>query len=530
MRALAGTGGLVRLALRLDRVRLPVWVLALGATVLVTPPYYRSLLRTVASPRQLVPGLADNPGLAALQGRLPADPSVGALTAWKTGVFVAALAALMSALTVLRHTRAEEEAGRLELLESTVVGKGAALTAGLIVAGAADLALAALVALGLVGGGMPAGGSVALGLAVAAAGWVFAALAAVVAQLSEGARTATALAVGALLVAFLLRAAADGTTGASWLSWGSPLGWSQRVRPFDGDRWLVLALPAVIATACLGVAYRLLGGRDLGAGGMPARVGPATAARGLRGPLGLAWRLQRGLLAAWTVGAAVAGAVLGSVAASLGELARDTPTADMLGRLGGGGGLVDSYLAAMMRLLGLAAAVYAVQATLRLRDEEVAGRTEPLLAGAVGRVRWVAGHLTLALGGTAVVLAAAGLGAGLAHGGRTGDVPGQTARLAGAALVSWPAVAVLAGLALALFGLAPRLTAVSWGLLGGCLFLSELGPLLRLRQWALDLSPFGHLPSLPGGRLAGAPLLWLTVTAAVLTAAGLTGFRRRDLA
>jgi ABC-2 type transport system permease protein len=56
-----------------------------------------------------------------------------------------------------------------------------------------------------------------------------------------------------------------------------------------------------------------------------------------------------------------------------------------------------------------------------------------------------------------------------------------------------------------------------------------LGPLLRLPAWALDLSPYGHVPRLPGGDFRLVPLLWLTALAAALVAIGLTAFRRRDL-
>ncbi|MDQ1599910.1 MAG: hypothetical protein QOD68_1384 [Actinomycetota bacterium] len=44
-----------------------------------------------------------------------------------------------------------------------------------------------------------------------------------------------------------------------------------------------------------------------------------------------------------------------------------------------------------------------------------------------------------------------------------------------------------------------------------------------------DVSPFPHVPRLPGGDYASAPLLGLAATTAVLLVAGFAGFRRRDL-
>ena len=61
------------------------------------------------------------------------------------------------------------------------------------------------------------------------------------------------------------------------------------------------------------------------------------------------------------------------------------------------------------------------------------------------------------------------------------------------------------------------------------MLLSDLGPLLDLDQWVLDLSPFVHVPRLPGGDLDILPLITLTGVAALLIGAGLAGFRRRDI-
>jgi ABC-2 type transport system permease protein len=66
--------------------------------------------------------------------------------------------------------------------------------------------------------------------------------------------------------------------------------------------------------------------------------------------------------------------------------------------------------------------------------------------------------------------------------------------------------------------------------LGACVLVSILGPLLGLPDWVLDLSPFQHVPQLPAADFAAGPLLALCAVAAGLTAAGLAAFRRRDLA
>jgi ABC-2 type transport system permease protein len=334
-------------------------------------------------------------------------------------------------------------------------------------------------------------------------------------------------------MSYLLRAIGDTAGGHSWLAnlcWLSPIGWTQQVRPFAGERWWVFGLAAAFAAVLTAAAYRLVARRDLGAGLLPSRPGPAEAARTLRSPLALAWRLHRAALAGWVAGFAMLGAALGSIAAGVGDLVTDSPQLrDLLSRMGGGRGIVDTYLNATMGIVGVIAAVYTVQAGLRLRVEETSQRAEPVLATAVSRVRWALSHLTFAVLGTAALLGVAGLGAGFAHGLRTHDLGGQLPRLLGAALVELPAAWVLVGITAVLFGLVPRLSAGGWAAVLLFLLLGQFGPLLRLNQVIMDISPFTHVPKVLGGELTFAPLVWLAMLAGTLTAAGLVGFRHRDV-
>ena len=80
-----------------------------------------------------------------------------------------------------------------------------------------------------------------------------------------------------------------------------------------------------------------------------------------------------------------------------------------------------------------------------------------------------------------------------------------------------------------LFGLLPRLTPAAWGPLAICLLIGLTGAAVQVDQWVLDLSPFTHVPRLPGDTATATPLVTLAAIAAVLTLAGLAGLRRRDL-
>jgi ABC-2 type transport system permease protein len=296
----------------------------------------------------------------------------------------------------------------------------------------------------------------------------------------------------------------------------------------------VLALPlAVLALGTAG-AFALAARRDLGAGLLPDRPGRPTASGWLRGPLGLAWRLQRGTLGGWVAGIVCIFAASGAAAQGIGSLlGGSTQLRNEFTRLGGLGGqaaITNAYLAALMLLAGLSAAGYATSSVLRLRTEETGGLAEPLLATAVGRVRWGLSHLAVAVLGSAVLLAAAGLAAGLGYGLRAGSAGPQAARMLGAAMAQLPASLAMAGVAVALVGLWPGASvAGAWTALGAVVVVDLFGQALQLSHWVLDLSPFTHAPRLPGGTVSAAPLLWLCLAAFALSAVGLAALRRRDV-
>jgi ABC-2 type transport system permease protein len=152
-----------------------------------------------------------------------------------------------------------------------------------------------------------------------------------------------------------------------------------------------------------------------------------------------------------------------------------------------------------------------------------------VLSTAVGRVRWLGSHLFFALLGPAATLTAAGVAIGLTHGLNVRDVGGELPRLLAGTVVQLPAVWILSAITVLLFGVLPRLTGLAWAALAACLLFGMVGSAMGLSQWVLDISPFTHLPHLPGGHVTALPLILLCAIAITLTMAGVTGFRRRDV-
>jgi ABC-2 type transport system permease protein len=521
-----GTLGMLRLYLRRDRIVLPLWVLLLSMPLATV---------YVGSIEKVYPDQAARAGFAAMIMASPAqralygniyNDSLGATGVWKAGMFHL-LIGVAVILTVIRHTRADEETGRAELIDSTVVGRYASLTAALLLSFGASVLTGFIGAAGLLGTNVPAEGSLAFGAALACSGLVFTAAAAVAAQLSTSARFARGVAFAMLAAAFTLRAAGD--AGSTALSWFSPLGWSLQVRPYAGDRWWVLLLHLATTALLTALAYRLLAGRDVGAGLIAERPGPAGATALLRNAFGLAWRLDRGALVLWTVGLCLYGLLIGSIVHGIGDQLGGNTARDIVVRMGGSQVVEQAFVAAAFCMLGMMAAAFAVSLTLRLHQEETGQHAETLLSGSVSRSRWLTGHLVLALVGSALAIVIAGAVAGLTYGIAAHDVGGKLLMVVGTALVQLPAVWLPAAVTVALFGLAPRFSPVAWGVLVGFVALYLIGELSGFPQWVLDLEPFAHVPSVYGNAFTAVPLLVLLTIDAGLIALGLAAFRRRDV-
>jgi ABC-2 type transport system permease protein len=522
---LTGTWSLVRFILRRDRVRLPVWIIGITLLVLSTAASVKGLYPTQADLDKAAQTATENAALIALNAPAYGLDTLGGQAVFNIGSFGYVVMALMGMFLVGRHTRADEEAGRTELLRATVLGRNAPVTAVLLVATGAFTVLGGLITLSMLSQDLPVAGSVLYGAAMGMFGLLFACVTAVTVQVTEHNRAALGFAGVLLGAAYVVRAVGD--VGDGTLSWASPMGWAQAARPYAGERWWTLLLVAGAAIVCVALAFALQGVRDLGSGLVPPRPGPPVASAALVGSsYGLPFRLQRASVIAWTLGLGLTGVSYGSVGQDVRDLIGDNDAfEDIIAP--GGGSLTDAFFTTSLLMLALIAGGFAISSTLRLRSEEAGGRAEPLLATGLGRARWVTSYLAVALGGSAVLMAAAGFGMGLTYGVAVSDL-GQLGRLLGAAVAFVPALWVLVGVTLVLFGWAPWATAAAWAVLVACFVVGLFAELLDLPSWVVDVSPFQHVPAMPSEGFALTPIVALTAIAAVLMAAGVAGFRRRD--
>lgn len=526
---LAGTGRLLRLFLRLDRLRITLWALAF---LLLVAGSVLSLEETYTTPESLQARamLMGNPAAIMMTG--PAfsldNYTFGAMLASELSLWVFLPAAIMSVLLAVRHTRADEESGRLEMLRALPVGRFAAPTAALVTVAVANLAVGAAVTTALLVTDQDVPGSFALGAATALTGLVFGGVAAVTAQLTEHSRAASGAALGVIGAAFLVRGVGDVINHqGSWLSWFSPFAWAQQTKLFVDLRWWPLGVPAVVAVLLLVLATDLARRRDLGAGLRAPRPGPAAAASRLLSPVGLARRLTSGTFVAWTIGLFLFAVAFGSLATELEGMIEDTPALEqwMTFDLDD---LTRSFAAVMLSFLMVAPMALVVAGILQLRGEEQAGRVEGMVVSGSSRTGLFAGWLTAVTLQSVLVLVVLGVGVGAGVAGASGEV-GWVGELTLASLAYVPSMLLAGAIAVALYGLVPRLAGLAWVPVVWASIVAFLGELLDLPQWARNLSPLAHTPMVPQADAEVTPLVVMTAIAVVLGVVGLAGMRRRDI-
>lgn len=525
MSAYAGTALLTRTALRRDRVIIPVWVALLTLMVYVNVTGTASIYTTEAERVAAAEGVNASGATIALYGPILDVHSLGELSMFKTTVVYTIFAAALFVVLVRRHTRVEEESGRLELLGGTAVGRVAPEASALLEASGVALLLGALVALAALAGGLPATGSIAFGATWTGIGLVSTGITAVAAQLSASARTTATITAATLGVLYAVRAIGD--TSVQWLSWLSPFGWNTQLRAWSGPRWWVLLLYVVLAAVLVGVARLLRGRRDLGTGIVAARPGPAVGSPRLAYALALCVRTNLSQLLVWTLATAAFGVVFGAIAPGFGDLLDHGAAREMLERLGGRGGSTDTMIATLLSVIAILIPFFAVSVISHSGSDESDGRTEAVLATATSRSRLFWSTVIVALAGSLWLLLVTGvflwIGFGAA-GAPAGSHPGQ---IVPAALTWTPAVWLVSALAAVL--LAVRRAGLGYVLPAACLVITLVGELLQAPGWVTGISPYAHIPLMPTEPFDLTPVLVLTAIAAAVLVGAWGWFRRRDI-
>jgi ABC-2 type transport system permease protein len=522
---MTGTWSFVRAYLRRDRWHLLGWSLGIALLYWSQALSVDGLYESQADFDRAAASMESNAGFIAMAGPARALNTIGGQVTWQSAAFGAILTGLMSMFLIGRHTRAEEETGRDELLRAAAVGRQSTTVAAFLTAAAASILVGGAVALSLIAYPLAFADSLALGVGVTLCGLFFSGVALLAAQLTSTTRGTYGITGAVIGSAYALRAIGD--VGTPALSWMSPIGWYQAMHPFSGLRWWPALLLAAASVATAGAAYAVFTRRDYGAGVFAARPGPGRATASLAHPLGLAWRLQRGTVVGWGIGMFVGGVGYGTLGDDVESLLGGSDLAeDMFVQTGGA--LVDAFYASMILTLALIGTGFTISSALRPRGEEEAGRVESLLATGLQRRGWLLGHVAVTVSGSALLLGLGGAGVGVGYALTTGEGSAVDDYVL-PTLAHLPSVLVLAGLARLLHGLTPRVASLTWPALIFCFVVMMFGEVFRMPEWLQAVSPFEHLALMPAEDFAVVPFVVVAGVAVLLSVAGQFAFSHRDV-
>ncbi|MDM5210679.1 ABC transporter permease [Peribacillus sp. NJ4] len=530
MQSYHNTGRLCRLIVRQDRIRIPVWLISLSVLSFMVAMAFTDLYPT-GQARQTIAETMRNPAMTAMVGKGYGldDYTNGAMMAHQMLLLTAIAVGIMSILLVTRHTRADEEDGRIEMIRSLPAGRLANLNATISISFGTNALIALITGFGLYALGiesMDLEGSLMYGAALGATGIFFSAITALFAQLTESARGTIGYSITVLLLSYLIRAIGD--VGNEALSWFSPLGWVLGSEVYVNNYWWPIILTIGAAIILVVISLYLNSIRDLEAGFIPAKPGRKYASSFLKSPLGLALRLQLTGLIAWAVGMFILGASYGSV---LGDLESFFAENEMMAELltpVEGYSLTEQFLTMLMSIISMICTIPPLMAMLKLKGEEKKNHTEHLLSRAVSRTRLMGSYFIISVigGFFMITLAAIGLWAvgnsvmneGIAFG-----------TLYRAAMVYLPAMWIMIGIAVLFIGIAPRLSVLTWLYLTYSILVVYLGGMLQFPEWMGKLTPFGHIPKLPIEDMDFMKVSILTIIAIILLAVGFIGYNKRDI-
>ncbi|MEO9222225.1 MAG: hypothetical protein ABI251_10720, partial [Mycobacteriaceae bacterium] len=348
-----GLGTMLRIVARIQWRSALIWALALGASMVGTAASVASLYDTPAKIHTYAAAVTTGSALAAINGHVEGIDSLGGVIQDEFGFLIAILMPLLGISLVARATRGAEESGRLELLLGGRIARQQPTVAALLVATATILATAALFAVGLAVFGVPLLGAVLYALSLAALGFVFTGLAALLAQLTPHPRGVYTWSLIILAGSFALRGIGDVTK--TWVTWLSPLGWAEKSAPFGDQRWWALLIPLAVGLTLSIAATRLASRRDLGSALVRRGAGPQRATARLRTPIGFAVWIHRPAILGWLAGGVLLTGMMGALSHQfLGAMAGNPALAQAIGI--GNGPPMDGLVAATQLYLAVIAA------------------------------------------------------------------------------------------------------------------------------------------------------------------------------
>ncbi|MFL2133457.1 ABC transporter permease [Desemzia sp. FAM 24101] len=524
------TRKITKLLLHQNQFKIFLWLIGLvGITLTVANVY-----PTVYVTQEDIMGFAltmENPAMNAMLGPNYAieDYNIGAVFANEMLLFTVIAVGVMNILLVSSSTRDDEEEGRLEMVRALPVGRLAYLTASGIMIAIVDGILFLLTAVGLgfvSASGMIWEASFLYGTLLGVTGLFFAALTALCAQLAETSKGATALSLGVLIAAYVIRAIGD--VNSEGLALLSPLGWVVRTEVFvNNDWWPIGALLSSTIVLLIAALYLNLK-RDINTGLLPDRKGKVHASRFLKTPIGLTWHLEKTNLIAWTVVLFLLSAAFGAILGELEVYFSDMDIIQAYFSEESGISLTEQFIALLISIMSVFTAVPVMSIILKLKKEEKQGRVENYYSRAVSRNTILSSYYMISLVSVIVMQVMTGLGLYLTAN-QVLEEGLELSMIMKTTLVYVPAIWLVIGLTTLLVGIFPKGGSLAWFYIVFSFIVIYIGDLVDFPDWVINFSAFTHVPQIPIEEMDWKALSSLSGIAVVLTLIGLIGYNKRDI-
>ena len=522
----ARLGTYLRFLFRRERLISPIWILCLSGIVVAFAALYPALVPGEIEMLQLATSMS-TPAMVAMMGNPYGfeQLSQASVMAQECLIWYLIAVAIMNIFLINRHTRADEELGRLEMFRAMPVGRLTGSLATIKFAFGANLLVSVLTALFLIVlniGGTTVAGAFTIGFVIGAVGFVFAGLTLFAAQIFTTAHGVSGFGFIMLGLFYVMRAMGDVSGNA--LSDISPFGLGLKVEAFYSNEVLPLIILLIEGFVLSIAALVICAVRDHGAGILPARKGRAFASLFLRNSLGLAWRVSRGTSIGWAIGMFVLGASYGSVCSDINSFVEGNEMMQQVLGVDGTQVILDNYVALIFMIMSLVVSVPVVLTAMRISGEERRGRLEQIYGKSVDRLHLYSSFIIVAILESIVLIFLLALGLAAAS---NGELALDSVVPIG--LCYLPAILTIAGFGILLVGLSPKLNVLVWVVFAYTFVIMYFGRMMDIPEWVKRATPFGNIPQLPIEEFTIIPLIVLTIIAAGLAMVGLWNYKRRDI-
>ena len=529
MKRFANTSTLFSFALRRDRLFLPLWIVGIVGFAIICGALSTQIAST---PKELIlyAETMRNPAMVALCGPVYAEPyTYGVMYTQLMIVWILILIGAMNIFLVARHTRKDEEDGKLEVMRSLPVGRVASLSSVWLVAFFANLIIGLSSAIGLTSlkvESMTANGCFLIGAVFFIVGMFFSAVAMLFSQLCATSRGMTGGCFLTLGVFYII--AAMGNVSDSFLVYFSPLSIVFKAEPFVKNyTWPVF----IILLGTLVVAFfamHLSSKRDLGVGLLPQRKGHAHAQAHLSSPFGLAFRLTRKMAITWIIIMFILGLSYGSVFGDFEAFISQSELFQMILATEDGVSMTLSFMTYITLLMSLVAAIPVINCILKLRLEEKKNRLEAVYARAVSKTEQFLPYIILALTLSVILQLALSVSMWLVTT-AVMETPFSFTEVILAGFVKLPGIWLLAGISVLLIGALPKLTSLIWVYWGISFFVVYIGRMMNIPEVFNKASAFGVLPNYPIDEFSPLPFICMTLIAILLLITGILLYKKREV-